>query len=579
MNISEHKKTPRRVKLLFIAVFVLALFFRLYGINWDSGFHLHPDERAIILAVMQIHLPSTIGTFFSSQSSLNPHFFAYGNFPMYLLALNGWVLGHLLPFLATYDGILYVGRGLSALFDLGTVCLLYFLGRKLHSQMAGILASFFYTISLLPIQLSHFYAVDTVLTFFTTLFLFLALRFYEHPTLKKVVSVGVVFGLAFATKISAVVLAAPFALALIVDDFLLGAKTIRRRTHLKAHLIRFFPTFLIFLAVFSAAAVVTVILTQPYILIDKTEFLAQTQQQSAMTKDAFVFPYTLQYVGIVHYVYELRNLIFFGQGTLLTLLEFLGIGYVLFVIVTKEKQQKWAQETILMVFLIMYFAIVGNFAVGFMRYLLPLYPILCLFAALFSERILMTLRSYSVFLFSFITIIFTLSLLLFPLTFLHIYTVPNTRVEATTWILKHIPKGKTLAIEHWDDALPLVGQSNYPTLTLPLYDPDTAEKWQFIKQSLAHSDYIIIASMRLMEPLERLTNCRILPNGYCYPLTAAYYKKLTNGKLGFRQVADFTVSPTVPLLNLPIPDQSADESFTVYDHPHVLIFEKIAEIR
>lgn len=148
---------------------------------------------------------------------------------------------------------------------------------------------------------------------------------------------------------------------------------------------------------------------------------------------------------------------------------------------------------------------------------------------------------------------------------------------ATNWMLAHIPEQSVIAIEHWDDSLPLVEEQNYQMITLPLYDPDTSAKWQAINQKLAQTDYIILASNRLYIPLSKLTNCQTLPSSYCYPKTAAYYKKLFSGALGFKKIAEFTSYPTVPFTNIKIDDQKADESFTVYDHPKVIIFQKVHE--
>lgn len=164
--------------------------------------------------------------------------------------------------------------------------------------------------------------------------------------------------------------------------------------------------------------------------------------------------------------------------------------------------------------------------------------------------------------------------MLWTLSFMNIYTKPNTRVLASNWINQNLPNGKTLAIEHWDDGLPLFGGEKYNIISLPLYDPDTQEKWGGISQKLETTDYIIVASNRLYVPLQKLTNCNNLPSGRCYAQTADYYERLFNSELGFKKVAEFAIYPTIPLLNIPINDQGADESFTVYDHPKVMIFKR-----
>ena len=63
-------------KLLLLAIFFIAAVFRFYGLNWDQGYYLHPDERAIIMTVERLSFPQNISEFFLPASSWNPHFFA-----------------------------------------------------------------------------------------------------------------------------------------------------------------------------------------------------------------------------------------------------------------------------------------------------------------------------------------------------------------------------------------------------------------------------------------------------------------------------------------------------------------------
>jgi len=551
--------------------------FRLYNVDWDQGYHLHPDERAIVSTADDIAMPKTVTEFFSSTSPLNPHFFAYGSLPFYLVKLVGQNLSGINPDFAHYALLNIPGRFISAISDLITIFLIFLLGRKLFGKNAGLLAAFFYAASVLPIQLSHFYAVDTLLTMWITATLYLLIVFYEHPTTKHAFLIGLYFGFALATKISALVLVVGIGTSLAADFFFLVAKQPHKPKHWLPHVPAFLKHLIIYGGIIALTTCIIFALLEPYALIDFQDFWTQTEQQSAMTKDAFTFPYTLQFVGKIPYVYELKNLFLYGLGPLLGLLAILGIGYVTYTSLIKERQNKWAQEIILLTFFFTYFAIVGHFAIGFMRYMMPLYPLLTIFAAVLSLRIFAAFAvegKLKYILYAY----FIIATLVWPVSFLHIYSQSNTRVTATEWIHHNIPSGNTIAIEHWDDRLPLSGENYYNLEELPLYDPDTAVKWQGIRETLGRADYLIIASNRLYVPLQKLTDCANLPLGRCYPETALYYRKLFSNQLGFQKVAEFSSYPTLPFFNIPLNDQGADENFTVFDHPKIMIFKKTAPL-
>lgn len=557
-------------KLILFTIFVVAGLFRFYGLNWDQGYYLHPDERAIMLTVDRLSLPENLNEFLSLTSPWNPHFFAYGSFPLYLLFFAGQTLSVIDPNFAHYGYLHIPGRFLSSISDLLTLFVLFLIGRKLFNEKIGLLAAFFYGISVLPIQLSHFYAVDTLLTFLIVTILYQLILFYEKPTVKRGVAIGLLFGLSLATKVSALVLIIAIGATLVADFLLLFLKQPHKPHHYLPHLPKFIKHLIGYACIVSFTTIATFLFFEPYALIDLQNFWQQTMQQSAMTRDAFIFPYTLQYVNKIPYLYEIKNIFFFGMGPLLAILAFIGLGYFTLLAI---KKKKWAQERILLVFFVAYFATVGSFAIGFMRYMLPLYPLLCLFAAVITFQILKHLPNNS-----FRKIFFLLlvtGLFIWPVSFIHIYRQNNSRVDATFWINQTIPFESTVLVEHWDDRLPLRNSENYHIEDLELYNPETPEKWQKIKDQLQRADYIIIASNRLYTPLPKLTDCASLPAYRCYPQTTQYYQNLFSGKLGFKKIAEFSNYPKVPIVKILIDDENADESFTVYDHPKIMIFKKI----
>jgi hypothetical protein len=566
-------------KIILLLIILFGIILRLYGLNWDQGFHLHPDERAIVMFTTPLKLPNSLNEFLSPQSPWNPHFFAYGNLPLYLLKIVGNIAGAFNPLYMYYEKINLVGRFLSASFDIGILLVVFLLGKKLFNIGSALLGAFFYAISVIPIQLSHFYAVDTMLTFFILITLYECILLYEKPTILKSVLVGLFFGLSLATKISGLALLSAIGTVFVVDFLLIFFKNPHRPQIWFPHIPRFLRRLIVDGLIISAVTIVTFMVSEPYAIIDFKSFWQDNMQQAQMTRDAFTFPYTLQYVGIVTYFYELKNVFLWGMGPILAIISFAGIFYTLFFIIKKKKEKKWAQELILMVFFLSYFIIVGKFAVGWIRYMLPLYPLLCLFGSILIYKLANYLKCKfkSTFMIKFVYLIFFLSLFIWPFSFMHIYTQPNTRILASEWIYQNIPTGATIAIEHWDDSLPIGGNFAYKTLVLSIYgmsDPFTENE---IYQKINESNYIIIASNRLYVPLQRIAqNCKnwnISPER-CPQNANTYYQKLFNGDLGFKKVAEFKNSPMIPFLNISINDQNADESFTVYDHPKIMIFKK-----
>lgn len=573
--------TIRKSHLILFSIVILGAFFRFYNLNWDENFSLHPDERAIIMYTLPLTLPSSINDFFSPQSPLNPHFFAYGNFPLYFLKIVSSIVSIFNPILSTYGGIHLVGRFISVIADLGIIFVVFLIGKKIFSEKIGLISSFLYAIFVFPIQASHFYAVDILLTFFIILTLYQILCFYDKPSFKNALFTGISFGFALATKVSAIPLVVAIFFAISIDFLLIFLKQPHKFHMWIPHFHPITKRLLTEGLLIITVTCITFLILQPYAFIAFEEFVRDNLLQSQMTHNAFIFPYTLQYVGITPFFYQIKNVFLWGLGPILGTIAFLGIGYILFSIAQKQRANtKASKETILLTFFIVYFGIVGGFAVGWMRYMLPLYPLLALFGGILIFEVLKWAKQkISFHLFTIYCLLLIILLLIWPLSFMHIYTQSNTRIQATEWILKNIPPGKTFAIEHWDDSLPMKGQENYKIITLPLYDPDTSQKWDVINQSLSQTDYIIIASNRLYVPLQKLIHCELLPPGKCYPQTAEYYKKLFNNELGFIKVAEFSVYPIIPIFNIPINDQSADEAFTVYDHPKVIIFKNEQKIQ
>ena len=85
---------------------------------------------------------------------------------------------------------------------------------------------------------------------------------------------------------------------------------------------------------------------------------------------------------------------------------------------------------------------------------------------------------------------------------------------------------------------------------------------------LDNGEYYILSSNRGWGSIRRVPEK--------YPQSSVFYKDLLAGKSNYKKIADFSSYPSLKYLGIPLtlPDDWADETFTVYDHPRVMIFQK-----
>lgn len=603
-----------------LMVLSILLFTRFLGNGYDDFRHQHPDERWLVMVVGKLNL----------FDQMDPDFFAYGALPMYMLkavAQGGEAV--LNRPIDNYDGLLVWGRGLVSVMDVLTAILVGLIVWQItkHRQSA-IMGSLIYSLMFFPIQNSNFFIVDNFVLFFMTLSMWLLFRYLDKPSGWRLVGLAVGLGAVLASKITPVIVLPIFIGLVAIRPWISKSKSnsannfrsISQKLRVKLE-----PTNQItsvstpqpksrsrstvnniFGSILSVGLLAILIISftavfMPYSFIKSTQFIHELKAQMAMNSNAYVFPYTLQYINTPAYLYHLKQIFFYGAGPIISVLAFVGILLTikttfrnlaqrlsqppknwlkkigLFVqVAINELTSNWSLIYLLMA--VVFFAVIGRSAVKFMRYLLLWYPFLAVMATItiywWLSKVNLSWRVKKA------TFLIILALTtLWATSFLHIYLQPHTRVAASDWMLENIPPGSTIAVEHWDDRLPLSGGERFEYVELPLYEqPDDQNKWRLINANFNQADYIVLASNRLFTPLPKLANCSRTPER-CYPLTTEYYEQLFAGKLGFTKVADFTSRPTLPkwLGSLEIVDDNADESFTVYDHPHVIIFRRNTE--
>src|SRR6266540_2360779 len=79
------------VLLMLLVIILVAGPLRFLGLDWDSGAHLHPDERFITMVSNGIELPKGLGDYFdTARSPLNPYnrnfgSYIYGTLPLFFV--------------------------------------------------------------------------------------------------------------------------------------------------------------------------------------------------------------------------------------------------------------------------------------------------------------------------------------------------------------------------------------------------------------------------------------------------------------------------------------------------------------
>lgn len=591
--------------LLPLAIVVGGGAFRFYNLNWDDGQLLHPDERGIFMLLLgsnnanhPMTWPASLGQFFDATlgtgSPLDPHYFAYGSLPYYLLAFAvGLItfLGQHVPLLSpwsqldTYGGMTMLARGLSAALDLLSLALVFFIARRIYGYWTAVLAMALSACTVLDIQLSHFYQVDTVLLPLVLLTLLAAIVIVQTNARSAYLWGGVALGAALASKTTALLLIVPLGAAALLsvwaDVYSPETGSVRERLLAQySSVARRLNRNLQWLLLSYIMAAVTFALCEPYAILDRQQLVKNIAEQTRLlvTNDPpFGAPYTIQYAHTLPYLYQLKNLLFWSMGIPLAAAAFAG---VLFALVRNVGIRVRAEESVLLLWILPYFLFVGRFFAKFDRYMLPITPLMTILGAAFLVWLILRARGRWRALAWLGLAVVTVASFLYSLAYMNIYDHSNTRVAASRWIYAHVPPGATIATEGaWDDALPLtvgahsaaiyhqVGlDPNNPGLNL--YNPDDANKIANFTSVLTHARYIIMSSERMIGSIPRLPDR--------YPFTTRYYDLLLGGKLNFRLVRTFEAHPQLgPIV---VQDYGADESFHVYDHPIVRIFKRVSTI-
>jgi YYY domain-containing protein len=500
MNASKNKHSLI-YDIALVLIVLVAFWLRSVGLDWDEGQHLHPDERFLTMVETSI-VPVDLaderignppegcaewgGYFDTACSSLNPNnrghgFFVYGTLPIFTTRYVAEMLGQ-----TGYGEVHLVGRQLSALADLLSIVVLYFIVARLYNRKTALLAAAFSAFAVLQIQQSHFFTVDTFVNFFMFLAIYFAVEIafggrkketeikqyatgnaqyaiFKSPLLWLSVGFGFALGMAVASKINAAVLAVllPAALYYRYPQFSAQYSVNRERdatSNEQSPLKTDHRTEIAVLLIVGAlASFIAFRIFQPYafrgpsifgVLPNQTWVNNIAEQRAQAGGDADL-PFAFQWARRSHF-YSFENLTKWGLGLPLGILAWAGFLWMGWRIFKGERKHLllWGWTAFYFFWQSMQFN-------PTMRYQLPIYPLLAMMAAwgVFELANLKPKKS-SVKSSAAVKLVAVLigggvllSTALWAYAFVQIYRRPHTRVAASRWIYNNVPAAVNLNIE------------------------------------------------------------------------------------------------------------------------------------
>ena len=628
---ARFRKNLTTTAVILAVILAVALALRLNGLNWDDGFGFHPDERDIYMrsdcmyqalanhpgfencGYLQAQpettpgLPSLEVFLDPERSPLNPHWFPLGSVLLYVLVYFRSIFELVTDF-SSMD-MRYAGRAISALADVGSVLLVFLLGRRIYGVRIGLLAAGLTALAVIHIQNSHFYRPETFSALFTLASFWAIFRMMERKRFTDSLLLGAFVGLAVAPKISGVVVLCPVGLA--YGYRLWDAVRSNRDQDSEAWL-----RIVAHGAAALAGGLVVFALTSPYALLDFAAFKDDLTAQGHMVRNAGVWPFTIQYVGTAPYLYHIQQTAVWGLGLPLGIVAWLAVPLTAATLFWTTG--RFRADTIILVFVLLTLVVQESFEVRFQRYLFTLMPLMILLGSRMlwwpverfggqpvadsgrrqrrmprTNRVMVlwrrrreTLKWAAVG-----TVVFVVAATAFyALAFQRVYERQHPAVTASQWINGNIAPGTAIISDnHWDEFVPNLYA--FDVWQYPVYETDTQVKMETLAGRLADSEYLVFYSNRPYSSVSRDPNR--------FPNSARYYQLLFAGDLGYSLEQSFHSYPglwgvefrddPIGAAGLPQPKSVnpaapgafsfnlgyADDNVVGYDHPLVLLFRNV----
>lgn len=623
---------PLKLPTIFfiITLLVLLVFTRFVNLGWGLPYPMHPDERNMLISITQLKCDTK-----NWEDCLHPHFFAYGQLPMYLaffLTKTVYFFQGDIDSPIGYEDATIALRLISAVLAVLTGIILYhslaLLSRswlKKGKQILPIRSILYEKIIMLLglvvvfvpalIQFAHFGTTESLLMFSYTAITWLSLLFLAKKInpMKFAVSAGIVTGIALASKVSALAFGiVPIAALLLRIPFIQQLKKFRLKRPTRLELQKFVVMLgdhIGSVIIYGSVSLLLGLLLSPYNLIQFDQFYSSMNYESGVGVGTMLVFYTRSFFETAPIFFHVSRVFPFVLG--LPLFSIFMLGFIF--LPWNKKEFLFLRFVFLVNFLSQAF-----FYAKWARFIAPVYPIMVLIATVFLVQLYFFIRTrlnntqYGFFATKLIFAVLVLITIIPGMAFLSVYVKPDVRYVASRWIYDSIPEGSVLLAETANVVdVPIAPPNsmwetkNYQYISFPFYDVDADPTVQErLKEDLARADYVIVNSRRVFKnhtceaPKERRykpalsidqtipvpafnplsdqeERCRKLRQ--MYPVLNQYYRELFSDKGSFTMVAEFAQYPEISLFNktlIEFPDENAEETWAVFDHPVIRIYKR-----
>lgn len=417
----------------------IGLFFRVWGMWFGLPFLLNPDEPVFVEKAMRF------GT-----GNLNPQWFGHpGNNLMYILFIEFigyYIFGRIFnlfdsvevfsDYFFTDPTVFYLlGRSVGVLS--GTLCIIAvgYLGKRLVNERVGMISALFLSISPLCVLHSKYIRTDIVGTLFVIIAIYYGLKYFDSRRRKYFIISSVAIGMATASKYPLAIVG----VIILLHTYFLGMESSgnffsnyrKENSHWKL----FFLSCVIIVISFFAVT--------PFFFFDyKTAYKNIIIESGGTHLGARSFTLLNNYWWYISEVF----LKYLGLPILI------GAGLGIFFSIWNIERR----TLLVLAFPIVYFIFIGSARLKWDRWIIPVIPFVCLYAAIALDRFInvlnvslwkiLEIKKY------FLPIRFVIIIsLLFAFTVHPIkesisidktISLPDTRQICTEWIKKHIPEGK-----------------------------------------------------------------------------------------------------------------------------------------